>query len=472
MKIQSLIYLLFLLVLWLVSARLRSVKTRQVVLLLASYAFYSTLGLPFLAILIASSLVNYGCGQLLQRRNTLATLLLGVGFNVVLLCCFKYLPPLFGTLPQNTGWGSFVQLIALPVGISFWTFQALSYLFDIYREEELDPTIVEFCLYIAFWPTVLSGPVCRLTEMLPQFRRLEPPSWDDVAVGTHRIVIGLFMKVVLAQLLAKGFNEGEGVSAGFDQASGWSGLDVWALAFGFGFQLFFDFAGYSHIAIGSARLFGFRLEENFDHPYFAPSVSAFWTRWHMSLSSWIRDYVFMPLATMRREMWWRQLSLVLAMSLFGFWHGATFPFVLWGLYHGVLLATHRQWQQFQRRSNFSLPQPVSAFISWGLTFLFISLGWILFRAHDLNQVGAMFKALVSIGGYRHLALRPNYYMMLLLVIGGYFIFSGLERLVVRFQKTRWGGGASTVLSPLYYAAAMILIAIWSKQDSVFVYFQF
>lgn len=471
MKFQSLTYLLFLLVLWCVSSQVRSIKGRQWVLLIASYGFYATLGWAFLGVLIVSSLVNYVCGQLLIRRNTLTNLLMGVGFNLLILGCFKYLPSFAGTT-SDSGLGHLIQTIAFPVGISFWTFQALSYLFDIYRDEELDPTPLEFCLYIAFWPTVLSGPVCRMPEMLPQFRQLVRPNWGDVAAGTHRIVVGLFMKVVLSQLLAKGFNEGEGVIAGFDQASGWSGLDVWTLAIGFGFQLFFDFAGYSHIAIGSARLFGFRLEENFDHPYLSLSVSSFWTRWHMSLSSWIRDYVFMPLATLRRQIWWRQLALVLAMLLFGFWHGATLPFVLWGLYHGVLLAGHRQWQQWMRRSNFSLPAPLAKFLSWGLTFLLICLGWIFFRAQDMNQVAVMLKAVVTLGGYRHLALRPNFYMMMLLVVGGYFLWSALEAMFLRLEKQRWGRAAFTALSPIYYAAALILIVIWSKQQSVFVYFQF
>ncbi len=139
----------------------------------------------------------------------------------------------------------------MPVGVSFWTFQALSYLFDVYREEDLDPSLTEFCLYMAFWPTVLSGPVCRLPDMLPQFRESSAPTWDDISIGAHRLVIGLFMKMVLADVLGAGLLAGQGVAYGFDEiTAGWGGLDVWFLAIGFGFQLFFDFAGYSHIAIG------------------------------------------------------------------------------------------------------------------------------------------------------------------------------------------------------------------------------
>src|SRR6185295_9624236 len=187
----------------------------------------------------------------------------------------------------------FFHDIVMPVGISFWTFQGLSYLFDVYREEEIDPSLLEFCLYMAFWPTVLSGPVCRLPNMLPQFRKEPVFSWEDISAGTLRIIQGLFMKMVLAQLLASGLTPGQGVAAGFDQVkSGLGGLDVWLLAIGFGFQLFFDFAGYSHIVIGGARLFGIQVPENFHRPFVSTTPSIFWTRWHMSLSFWIRDYVF------------------------------------------------------------------------------------------------------------------------------------------------------------------------------------
>src|SRR5262249_38702440 len=153
-------------------------------------------------------------------------------------------------LPRGSVLGRLGHSIVMPVGISFWTFQALSYLFDVYREDEADPSLLEFCLYMAFWPTVLSGPVCRLSEMLPQFRQTRSPAWDDISNGTRRLILGLVMKLVLAGILGAGLKAGEGVAYGFDQINeGWGGLDVWFLAIGFGFQLFFDFAGYSHIAI-------------------------------------------------------------------------------------------------------------------------------------------------------------------------------------------------------------------------------
>ena len=373
MTIQSLTYLLFVAIVWGLSRLLRGRSAREILFLCASYLFYASWGLSFLGLLIFSSIVNYWLGEYLRRKPDAARLWVAVGFNLLVLAFFKYLPGM-----QFAHGSSLLHRLIMPVGVSFWTFQALSYHFDLYREEEIDPTLLEFCLYLAFWPTVLSGPVCRMPEMLPQFRTAEP-AWDDVAEGARRILIGLFMKVVLAQILASGLQTGEGVDAGFDQiTSGWGGLDVWALAFGYGFQLFFDFAGYSNIVIGTARLFGIRLAENFNDPYLSGSTSEFWTRWHMSLSFWIRDYVFLPLATLRSKMAWRYFALVLAMVVFGFWHGATILYVLWGAYHGLLLVGHRQFQTLARRVNFSVPAALSNFLSWGTTFALVCLGWIWF----------------------------------------------------------------------------------------------
>src|SRR5215510_2238428 len=288
---HTIVIVVFVLVAWIIAWSFPSVRARQALLLLASYLFYSNWGLGFLSILIASSLLNFSLGALLRGRLTSGRLWFGVGLNVILLGFFKYLPPMAEAL-GTTGWHlEFAKKIIMPVGMSFWTFQGLSYLFDLYREEELDPSLLEFCLYMAFWPTVLAGPVCRLPNMLPQFRRAPVWDLDNVSTGFSRIVQGVFMKMVLAQLLGMGLTRGGGVAAGFDQThGGYGGLDVWLLAVGFGFQLFFDFAGYSHMVIGLARVFGIRLEENFARPYFSLTPSVFWTRWHMSLSFWIRDY--------------------------------------------------------------------------------------------------------------------------------------------------------------------------------------
>jgi len=411
---------------------IRLVILRQLLLLSISYwAYAHWAGVPFLLLLIASSLVNYFWGSVLRRRPTTALLWVGIGLNVFLLGFFKYVPAMIAEWPEAASAG-FLRDIILPLGISFWTFQGISYLFDLYREEELDPSLLEFCLYMAFWPTVASGPVARLPKMLPQFRQTSTAVGDDFSVGAVRIVQGIFMKFVLAHLLNVGLSPGGGVSAGFDEvAPARSGLDVWALAIGYGFQIFFDFAGYTNIVVGAARLIGIQLPENFNRPYLSTTPSIFWTRWHMSLSFWIRDYVFMPLVTLRRNVWWPYAGLIISMVIFGFWHGAKLTFAAWGLYHGILLVGHRVGQRLKRRIPIDLPHPLGVFMSWAGTFLLVSLGYIFFRANDLGQVSRMLRAVISPRSYAftHATLPQDYYLLLSLMAGGYFAYVGLVDLL-------------------------------------------
>jgi alginate O-acetyltransferase complex protein AlgI len=470
-NILSLSYLLFVLIVWLLARALRPGKGRQWLLLAASYGFYATWSLKFLAILVASSLANYALGIYLRRRPTAGRLWTAIAFNLLLLATFKYLP----AWTTHEGVGNVPGLLAhliMPIGVSFWTFEALSYLFDVYREEDLDPSLTEFCLYLAFWPTVLSGPVCRLPELLPQLRSAEPV-WNDIAEGTRRIVLGFFMKTVLSQILGAGLRPGEGVDFGFNQiARGWSGFDVWILALGFGFQMYFDFAGYSNIVIGTARLFGIQLRENFRDPFLSTTPAEFWTRWHMSLSFWIRDYVFLPLATWRPQVWWRHFALVLSMMLFGFWHGADSTYIIWGASQGLFLMAHRQFQQFQRRTNLQLPASVLNFGGWAITFTFMLLSWVIFRANDLHQAVAMFRALIHLGGYRQVTLPWNFVRTTILIAGLYFAVAGLRKLAENMKRNTVMARLGWALSPAMYATAMLLIVLMSIHKSVFVYLQF
>jgi len=424
MTIQILSWLGVVLLLWVAAWHLNSPKARQALLLVASYAFYSSWGIGFLCVLIVSSLMNYICGLALRRKVTVARLWIGIALNLLLLGLFKYLPPLLQAGPAGSWQYDLAHQIIMPVGISFWTFQGLSYLWDIYLEEEVDPTLLEFCLYMAFWPTVFSGPVCRLVNMLPQFRQEPVFSSDNISAGALRVMQGLFMKIVLAHVLGSGWMPGEGVTAGFDQVkSGWGGIDVWLLGMGFGFQMFFDFAGYSHMVIGTARIFGIRLPENFDRPFLSTTPSVFWTRWHMSLSFWIRDYVFKPLAATRREWWWLYVVLVISMTLFGLWHGAQWTFIVFGVYHGLLLAGHRLGQQAKRRFAIRSLGQSGVFLAWGTTFLLISLGYVLFRANDLTVALSMLRTVFSPAAYSHFVMPRNFYIFTLAVVIGYFAFT-------------------------------------------------
>jgi alginate O-acetyltransferase complex protein AlgI len=319
MTTRLIAYAIATVVMWFVAKRLRSVTARQALYLGASWLFYLTWGSWLIVVLLFSTLMNYALGEWLKKRISAGRVWTGILFNLALLSVFKYLPLLGTGAPAGSPLLVFKRIL-FPAGVSYWTFQALSYLLEIYREEELDPTLLEFCLYMSFWPTVLQGPICRMSNMLPQFRQDWGVTDDDLKAGVRRIAIGILMSS-LALVVAGGLYAGAGVEAAFSNTMArLSGIDVWFMIVAYGFQLYFSFCGFCHIVIGSARLFGIRVQENFNRPYLSTTISEFWTRWHMSLSFWIRDFLFLPLATMRREVWWRNFSLVIAMFFFGLWH--------------------------------------------------------------------------------------------------------------------------------------------------------
>ncbi len=398
-----------------VFAKVHSKIVRQWALLVGSCGLYLTWTKWFTFVLLGSTFVNYLFGRWLRRRTSWPALTVGVLFNLALLGSFKYLPEVAIDLP----FASLRQFshLALPLGLSFWTFQAMSYLFDLYRGEELDPSFVEFALYMVFFPVSISGPVCRLPEMLPQFRSEAAVQAGDRERGFSRIAIGVLM-MQLGKLLGQGILAGDGINRGFDHLARWSGPDVWCLAIGFGLQLFFDFAGYSHIAIGAAQMLGITAPENFNRPFGSATPSIFWTRWHMSLSFWIRDYVFLPLAMLRRGMVWRNLVLIISMVLFGLWHKASVLFVVWGCYHGVLLVAHRQIQQLQKRFDWQPPTLWTA-MSWIATMALVSLGWVFFRSSSFAKAGEMLAAVVSPATYGAHYLSSSLYLLVLFMAVGY-----------------------------------------------------
>lgn len=474
--VQGILYVTLFLLCVVIFAKARSRRPRRAALLLASYALYLTWGFWFAGVLLASTVMNFLVGEWLRRKPSGPILSTGIFLNLLLLSSFKYLPEIAVAAP-----GSSLQRfshLALPLGISFWTFQAMSYLFDLYRGEELDPTFFEFALYMVFFPVTISGPICRMPEMLPQFRSGESTSWDEIVRGFRRVATGVFM-VQLAKLLGRGILSGDGITSGFDRVAQWSGADVWCLAVGCGLQLFFDFAGYSHIAIGTAQMLGLTLPENFARPFHSTSASIFWTRWHMSLSFWIRDYVFLPLAVLRREIWWRNLALVVSMVLFGLWHRASVLFLLWGCYHGVLLLLHRQVQQLQRSFNWDPPAKLWTPVSWIATAALVNLGWIFFRANSWPQARQMLAAVLSPTSYSSHFLSESLYLMVAALALGYgialLVFDALDRcsleeetaqpdphpeIIALLARWRWYW-----LPPLYALALLFLLIVTLTQGT-------
>jgi alginate O-acetyltransferase complex protein AlgI len=283
----------------------------------------------------------------------------------------------------------------------------------------------------------------------------------------------------LAKLLSQGILSGDSINTGFDVLTRWSGPDVWCLAVGYGMQLFLDFAGYSHIAIGAAKALGFTVPENFARPFQSSNPSVFWTRWHMSLSFWIRDYVFVPLAVLRREIWWRNFVLVLSMVVFGVWHKASLLFVLWGCYHGVLLLLHRQCQQIQRRLNWEPPTRLWDLFSWFVTMALVSLGWICFRATTFLKAKQMLSAVLSPSTYGSHFLSGTLYGLVAGLIAAYSIVTlaadlfdrhsvnitaralhPSDRLVAALVRRRW-----IWVPPLYALTLLVVTAVTLMQGT-------
>jgi alginate O-acetyltransferase complex protein AlgI len=453
-------------------AKVHSRLIRQATLLTASFALYLTWGVWFSAVLFTSIAINYLVGEWLRRKRTGVTLTIGIFLNLALLSTFKYLPEAAVHLPFSS-LQRFAHL-AMPLGISFWTFQAMSYLFDVYQGDDVEPSFFEFALYMAFFPVTIAGPICRMSEMLPQFRSESVTRLDDIVRGLQRIATGVLM-MQLAKLLGQGILGGDGIASGFDRIANWSGPDVWCLAFGYGLQLFFDFAGYSHIAIGTAQALGFTIPENFARPFESTSPSIFWTRWHMSLSFWIRDYVFFPLMRLRREAWWRNLSLLMAMVLFGLWHKASVLFLLWGAYHGLLLLLHRQVEGLQRRFDWTPPTIPWSALSWVSTIGLVNIGWIFFRANSPHQARQMLAAILSPATYQvHFVTGSLYWLVLALAVGYTIVLFTIDRLS-RYSTDRADAepagsrtGAMALLArwrwfwiPPLYVLALILVLIVS-----------
>jgi len=480
MLARAFLYSLAILIGLMAFTKSKSPPFRQTVLLVLSYLLLMTWAPWFALVVLGSTVMNWLLGRWLRRSRRPPVLWTGIALNVALLSTFKYLPEI-----ASSASSSVLQRfshIALPLGISFWTFQAMSYLFDLYGGCDLDPSLLEFALYMVFFPVTISGPICRLPEMLRQFRLAKAISSADVGRGLSRILTGILM-MLLAQLLGQGLRANEGINFGFDQVTRWTGADVWCLACGFGFYIFFAFAGYSHIAIGAAKILGFTIPENFDRPYLSTSPSMFWTRLHMSLSFWIRDYVYFPLAMLRGEQWWGKLCLLISMVTFGLWHKGTVLFMLFGCYQGMLLIGHRQALALKKQFDWRPPEVLWSLISWLATAALISLGWILFRASSLSQAVQMLRTVLSPGSYFEHFLPPMLYLLVAVLAIGYaitlLVTSALDRypsgpelstseVIKVMAHNRW-----VWITPMYffaiYAVARILARVASTPINPFVY---
>jgi D-alanyl-lipoteichoic acid acyltransferase DltB (MBOAT superfamily) len=364
-------------------------------ILVASYFFYGWLDWRWVFLLIASSLVNFGAGYVIghapSARARKQALIAGVVFDLGLLCTFKYLGFFVSSVDDSldsVGFGSplpFLSLV-LPIGISFFTFQGISYIVDVYRGETKAAPLVEVAMLQAFFPHLVAGPIVRANELLPQLRTPRDPRTVLAGPALFLIAGGFFKKTVVADELARRI-----VDPVFANPSAHSGFEVLTAIYGFAAQIYCDFSGYTDMAIGIALLLGFQLPQNFDRPYLATSLRIFWRRWHMTLSRWLRDYLYIPLGGNRKGPRRTYINLMVTMLLGGLWHGAAWTFVIWGGIHGTALCAERS---ARARFGDAAVDRIPSWVAWFVTFNVVCLAWVFFRSPDL---GIAFEMLGQIG---------------------------------------------------------------------------
>jgi alginate O-acetyltransferase complex protein AlgI len=367
---------------------------RNTVLLAASLVFYAWGEGAYVLLMLASLVLNAGAGLVVDRfrgrRAAGAVLGLFVALNLGLLAVFKYANFVTGELDALLGTSIDLEPVHLPIGISFFTFQALSYLIDVHRgDAQVQRNPLNVALYIAMFPQLVAGPIVRYHDVARQIAE-RVRSRADFAYGVRRFVVGLGKKVLIANVLGRFADRVfELETADLSPAVAWLGATA------YGFQIYFDFSGYSDMAIGLGRMFGFRFLENFRYPYAAASVREFWRRWHISLSTWFRDYLYVPLGGSRVEPRRVYLNLVIVFFLCGLWHGAAWNFVVWGLLHGAFLVLERV--GFGR-----VLERLPAAVGHVYTLLVVLVAWVFFRAETLPDALAYLGAMIAIGGERAL----------------------------------------------------------------------
>ncbi len=481
-------WLFFLFVLAGYSLFYRRMFIRNFYLFLISFFFYYKTGGLFLFLLILVTLIDYFCGILIHRSATRTMrrtyVLLSIVSNLGILAYFKYsgfiidtINDLFGTsyvvrdiigsLSNNLLGTSFdVSSIILPVGISFFTFQSLSYTFDVYRRKcKPVRNVLDFGFYVSFFPQLVAGPIVRASEFIPQLHSEFNLSKREFSHALFLIIKGLVKKIIISDYIAVNF-----VDRVFDMPTLYSGLENLIAVYGYGLQIYCDFSGYTDIAIGLGLILGFRLPVNFNSPYKASSVSDFWKRWHISLSRWLKDYLYIPLGGNRKGKVRSLVNVMATMLLGGLWHGANIRFIIWGGLHGLALVVNRIWNHIFRKSP--AVTKFTKFVSVFLTFNFVILCWIFFRAQDMHGVSLMLRQIF-------LNFQPSSYINFLPVYGNVFALI-LAGYLLHFLPEKVKEAYRGVFIKIPLAAQMVVVIITAfllfsmrSTDLIpFIYFRF
>lgn len=390
---------------YLCSILVKKDEARYLVLVLCSLFFYGWWNYKYLLIIVASITFNYTLGTFLSRSDAAPKKKLilagGIAANLFLLGYFKYTDFLLSTIAQIGGTDYVFQNIVLPLAISFFTFQQIAYLVDSYKSETREYNFIHYTLFVTFFPQLIAGPIVHHKEMMPQFQKrlASSETLKNIYLGAFFFSIGLFKKIVIADGISIYANNAFGAA---DSGLTLYVLDAWGGALAYTFQLYFDFSGYADMAIGAALMFGIKLPINFNSPYKSVNITEFWRRWHMTLSRFLRDYIYIPLGGNRKGSARKHTNLMITMLLGGLWHGAGWNFIIWGGLHGFYLVINHFWQTLSASSVKRLPKPLLSiyrFFAWLLTFLAVVVAWVFFRAVTLDGAIIMLKGMFGLNGF-------------------------------------------------------------------------
>ena len=447
-------------------------KWRNGTLFLFSLLFYAWGEPVYVVLMLFSTALDYTCGQMVERhrgqRGAKIALLVSLCANLGLLGVFKYSDFLIGTVNSLFGTALPQPNLPLPIGISFYTFQTMSYTIDVYRKE-IQPltSLLDYAFYVSFFPQLVAGPIVRARDFIPQIRKPLFVSQEMFGRGIFLILSGLFKKAIISDYISINF-----VERIFDNPTLYSGVENLMGVYGYALQIYCDFSGYSDMAIGIALLLGFHFNLNFNSPYKSASITEFWRRWHISLSSWLRDYLYISLGGNRRGKIRTYFNLFITMVLGGLWHGASWLFVIWGAWHGVLLIVHKVYRRIFPVAKDDRPGIIRHFFHVLLTFHVVAAGWIFFRSPSLDIAGQILTQIFT--NFRPEAIPSfvsGYAVIFVALVVGYLL---------HFAPHRWSQWLQRELSwsPLVVKAAILALVLFfvlqvrSSELVPFIYSQF
>ena len=445
-------------------------------LVFASLFFYSWWDVRYLALIVGSILFNFGVGTVLtkiaksggEERTQKAVLFAGIAGNVLLLCYYKYVDFFIGNINSIIGLHLAFQKIILPLGISFFTFTQIAYLVDTYAGTAKEYDFLNYALFVTFFPHLLAGPIIHHKEMMPQFARMrnKATSYRNWSVALFLFFIGLFKKTIIADSLSRVAN------TGFDAPAALTLADAWVTSLSYTLQLYFDFSAYTDMALAASLLFNIRLPFNFNSPYKATDISDFWRRWHMTLSRFLRDYIYIPLGGNRRGNFRTYVNLMATFLVGGLWHGAGWTFVFWGFLHGAATVIHRFWDKWGMR----LPR----FFAWFITINFVNVAWVFFRAKTWSDALRVLKGMcglngvplspllwnfgVTFGSMIHANIHKNIFFILV-ILSAIAVFAKNSNELSQTFKPDWKSAAFVVVLAVYTLLGM-------NRVTEFLYFNF